>query len=234
MNVDEKRKLVSSYRYWRYEIDFGDDIHAKSEYPMITEEQQKERLHKWNYPKDFFKDKDVLDIGAWDGIYSFLAERQGAASVVALDGYIWNGGEVVYSKRGFDIIKQLLDSKVKDVTMDIMDATPDNLGTFDTILFTGVLYHLQNPMLALQTIRKLMRPNGRILLDTLISRELKLCPFPAMQYHPNRSLADDNSNWWTANVSCIKEMLIECGFEVERDFERSFYEDRHSFYCRAI
>src|SRR5258706_6059935 len=31
----------------------------------------------------------VLDVGAWDGYYSFLAERRGAARVVALDHYVW-------------------------------------------------------------------------------------------------------------------------------------------------
>ena len=33
--------------------------------------------------------KSVLDIGAWDGKFSFEAERAGAARVVALDHYVW-------------------------------------------------------------------------------------------------------------------------------------------------
>ena len=33
--------------------------------------------------------KSVLDIGAWDGWFSFEAERRGAARVVALDRYVW-------------------------------------------------------------------------------------------------------------------------------------------------
>src|SRR5579862_5380212 len=33
--------------------------------------------------------KSVLDIGAWDGYYSFQAERLGARRVVALDHYVW-------------------------------------------------------------------------------------------------------------------------------------------------
>ena len=33
--------------------------------------------------------RSVLDIGAWDGKYSFLAEQEGAARVVALDHYAW-------------------------------------------------------------------------------------------------------------------------------------------------
>src|SRR5205807_7937958 len=34
--------------------------------------------------------KSVLDIGAWDGFFSFAAERAGAARVVALDHYAWS------------------------------------------------------------------------------------------------------------------------------------------------
>src|SRR4051812_20884742 len=33
--------------------------------------------------------KTVLDVGAWDGYYSFLAEQAGAARVVALDRVTW-------------------------------------------------------------------------------------------------------------------------------------------------
>ena len=34
-------------------------------------------------------DAASLDIGAWDGRFSFLAEKAGAARVVALDHYAW-------------------------------------------------------------------------------------------------------------------------------------------------
>jgi tRNA (mo5U34)-methyltransferase len=33
--------------------------------------------------------ESVLDIGAWDGYYSFQAERLGASRMVALDHYVW-------------------------------------------------------------------------------------------------------------------------------------------------
>lgn len=34
--------------------------------------------------------KSVLDIGAWDGYFSFRAEQAGAREVVALDHYVWS------------------------------------------------------------------------------------------------------------------------------------------------
>src|SRR5215469_11279321 len=35
--------------------------------------------------------KSVLDIGAWDGWFSFEAERRGAARVLATDHFCWSG-----------------------------------------------------------------------------------------------------------------------------------------------
>ena len=45
----------------------------------------------WFHPIDLpdLAGKTVLDIGAWDGYYSFQAERLGASGVVALDHYVW-------------------------------------------------------------------------------------------------------------------------------------------------
>src|SRR5687768_7508966 len=34
----------------------------------------------------------VCNVGAWEGFYSFEAERRGAARVVATDSYSWGGG----------------------------------------------------------------------------------------------------------------------------------------------
>jgi len=34
----------------------------------------------------------VLDVGAWDGFYSFEAERRRASRVMAVDKFCWDGG----------------------------------------------------------------------------------------------------------------------------------------------
>lgn len=55
----------------------------------------------------------VLDIGAWDGFFSFECERRGAKRVVASDWFCWQG----VGKRGFEIAREALGSKVEDVTL---------------------------------------------------------------------------------------------------------------------
>ena len=42
--------------------------------------------------------RSVLDVGAYDGYFSFAAERLGAARVVALDHYVWSVDMAAYMR----------------------------------------------------------------------------------------------------------------------------------------
>ncbi len=106
--------------------------------------------------------KDVLDIGAWDGCYTFLAESRGARRVVAIDGC---QGPV--TPRGFQTAKELLSSKAEHHILDVRQM--DRLdGTFDRIFFFGVYYHLEDPYSALQQIFNKLKPGGILLLEGLV------------------------------------------------------------------
>ena len=97
------------------------------------------------------KGLSVLDIGAWDGFFSFECERRGASRVVAADYFSWHGSGWG-TKAGFTLARDVLGSKVEDVDIDVMDLTPERVGTFDLVLFLGVLYHLRHPLLALERV----------------------------------------------------------------------------------
>src|SRR5712692_3071912 len=53
--------------------------------------------------------RSVLDIGAYDGFFSFEAERRGASRVLATDSYEWTGAGTG-SKRGFELARRALGS----------------------------------------------------------------------------------------------------------------------------
>ena len=103
--------------------------------------------------------RTVLDIGAWDGFFSFEAERRGAARVVAADYYAWHGigWGTHQGKAGFTLARECLGSRVEDLDIDVMDLSPERVGTFDVVLFLGVLYHLRHPLLALERIASVTR-----------------------------------------------------------------------------
>jgi len=92
--------------------------------------------------------KTVLDVGAWDGFFSFESERRRAERVLATDSFCWSGEGG--TKAGFELARKVLNSKVEDVEMDVLDLSPENIGTFDIVLFLGVLYHMRRPLLALE------------------------------------------------------------------------------------
>ena len=82
-DLDALRTEVSSIPWW-HSIDLGDGVIT----PGIDDSPRK--LHRLRLPQDL-TGKSVLDIGAWDGFFSFEAERRGASRVLALDSYAWNG-----------------------------------------------------------------------------------------------------------------------------------------------
>ena len=109
----------------------------------------------------------ILDIGANDGFYSFLCESRGAKRILAIDRNqpeltdTYLKGEnvcqydtILKNKRQeerFQVLKKILNSKVDYKIMNVYDLDSIN-ETFDTALFFGVYYHLENPVLAFQKI----------------------------------------------------------------------------------
>ncbi len=150
----------------------------------------------------------VLDVGAWDGFFSFECERRGAARVVAADYYSWHGSGWG-AKAGFELAREALGSRVEDVDVDVMDIAPGTLGTFDLVLFLGVLYHLRHPLLAIEKIAAVTR--GTLILETVV--DLVGLGRPPMAFYPERELNADPTNWWGPNQAAVMGMLKSAGFD---------------------
>src|SRR5262249_50241101 len=101
----------------------------------------------------------VLDIGAWDGYFSFEFERRGA-QVLAIDTYAWDHGALDC----FLFARQHFGSKVEYRRMDVHDLAPEAVGPFDLVFCAGVLYHMRNPLIGLERIRSVTA--GRLILET--------------------------------------------------------------------
>ena len=55
------------------------------------------------------------------------------------------------SKACFQLARRVLQSRVTDMDIDVMEMTPQAVGVFDIVLFLGVLYHLR-PLLTLEKV----------------------------------------------------------------------------------
>jgi hypothetical protein len=75
---------VAAVPYWCHSIDVG---HGVTTPGIKTTAYHANELASLALPD--LRGRTVLDIGAWDGYYSFAAEARGAARVVAGDHFIW-------------------------------------------------------------------------------------------------------------------------------------------------
>jgi tRNA (mo5U34)-methyltransferase len=190
---------VSAIR-WYHSIDLGGGIVT----PGVDDTPY--RLARVGLPASL-AGQSVLDIGAWDGFFSFEAERRGAARVVAADYFSWHG-DGWGRKAGFELARRTLGSRVEDVDIDVMDLSPERLGTFDVVLFLGVLYHLRHPLLALERVASVTR--GTLILETVV--DMVGIRRPVAAFYPGRELNDDPTNWWGPNVTAVEGMLRSVGF----------------------
>ena len=89
-----------------------------------------------------------------------------------------------------------------------MDLRSLSLGTFDLVLFLGVLYHLKHPFYALEMLADAARE--QLVVETHIDANDQ--PRPAMVFYPGSDLNNDATNWWGPNPQCVAAMLRTVGF----------------------
>lgn len=165
----------------------------------------------------------VLDIGCRDGFFAFEAERRGG-EVVALD-------YADLDVTGFSIAARALDSRVQYLVENVYDLDESTHGTFDVILFLGVLYHLRNPLLALDKIRAVHKPGGLLFVETQLAtrREIASHSAPLWEFYPRETLHGDGTNKWSPNMPGLAAIIEECLYRVARTDVRG---DRG--YVRAV
>jgi tRNA (mo5U34)-methyltransferase len=189
---------------WFHRIDLGHGVVTRGE----DETQRKlatirmpARLDGWS----------VLDIGAWDGFFSFEAERRGAARVVAVDPECWRepawGPDGWGTKRPFEFARQALGSSVQDIDLDLQEISPESVGEFDLVLFLGVFYHLPDPWLIVRRAASVCR--RLMIVET--HADLQELRRPAMAFYPGEADGDP-SNWWGPNGPLLEAMLSHEGF----------------------
>jgi tRNA (mo5U34)-methyltransferase len=219
---------------WYHSIDLGDSQITRGAKSAETLEVETQRL---NLP-DTLEGAHVLDIGAWDGYFSFEMERRGAASVTALDSYSWSTDRPRYLKykssvtppevllppdesgcwdpvglpgrAGFDKAREALNSRVKPVVGDFMTIDLDRLGQFDIVLFLGVLYHLKDPFLALKRLRQITR--DVVVIETGVAVLPGWSEERLWLFIEGSELGGDASNWWLPTPTGLLAMCRAAGF----------------------
>jgi tRNA (mo5U34)-methyltransferase len=158
------------------------------------------RIAEFPIPQDLSGQR-ALDIGCWDGWFSFELERRGA-DVVAID--VWDNPR-------FREMHALYNSRVDYRQMDVYELSPAAVGTFDIVLFLGVLYHLKHPLLGLERVCSVTR--GLAAVDSFVQRDnLDLNAQPALKFYETDEFEGQTDNWVAPNLACLAAMCRTAGF----------------------
>jgi tRNA (mo5U34)-methyltransferase len=205
-------RVHSRFRYHSIELPDGSILPG-----LQPIEHLRWRLDLFGLPEDL-RGKRVLDVGAWDGWFSFECERRGA-EVVAVD---------CIPLDTFKEASELIGSKVEYLTLDVNELSARTLGTFDIVLFFGVLYHLRHPLLGLEKAVELS--TGLVLIESfVIPAEKRQIP-AVMEFYESTELGGQVDNWCGPSPECLVSMCRSAGFaQVEL---KDITNQRASVVCR--
>ena len=146
---------------WYHEFDFGNGLHARSHIENVEGVRRIWRFIEGQLDRIDLRGKSVLDIGVWDGYWSFYAERRNARSVLATDDVSQNWA----AGAGVRLARELLDSQI-ELRQDVSIYDLAALGrTFDVILCLGVFYHLRDPLYGFTQIRHCCHRDTVVVLE---------------------------------------------------------------------
>jgi tRNA (mo5U34)-methyltransferase len=190
---------------WCHPIDLGGGLVTRPEWHV--RQRFARRVRFLDLPDDL-TGQSVLDIGAWDGFFSFECERRGAARVLAIDTYAWD----VHGKDGFLLAHSALNSKVESMRLAAEDLDPQVIGQFDLVLFLGVLYHLRSPIGVLDRLRRVTR--GTLVCETHALVPALHARYPLISFFPGDGHESGSRYEFTAipTIECMRQMLAAAGF----------------------
>ncbi len=173
----------------------------------ITIETEWRSDWKWDRLKDHIsslENKTVLDVGCGNGYHSWRMAGAGAKLVIGIDP------SLLFVMQYQAIKKYLTHINVFVLPLRLEDM-PTHLPAFDSIFSMGVLYHRRSPFAHLLELRNLLKPNGELILETLvIPGDENTVLVPTGRY------AQMNNVWFLPSPDAMINWLKKSGFKNPR------------------
>jgi tRNA (mo5U34)-methyltransferase len=239
MNCDALKAKVKAVPFWWHSIELADGVVTPG---VKTSAMLAQELANMRLPD--LHGKSVLDIGAWDGFFSFAAEKLGASKVLALDHYVWSMDipamihywneckekgivpqqyrqmpgmwqpDKLPGKKGFDTASEALNSHVEAMVGDMMEMDVSALGQFDVVFYLGVLYHMHDPFAALKKLAQLTREIAVIESEAIFVPGYADASF--FEFYETNELNGDVNNWWAPTEKALTGLCRAAGFREVR------------------
>ncbi len=204
------REQVEAEPYWFLQMDLGEGVVTPG-----WSNPARDKLPYFGLPKDMTGFR-VLDVGCAEGFFSFEAERRGACEVVSVD----YDPECI---KRFKLCAEALGSKVTHAqVLSVYSLDPAVLGTFDLVMFFGLLYHLEYPLLGIEKVAAMT--TGTLLIQSFTMETSSLTDQSLARFRPHGVISGpkdspihDPTVFWEPNAACIEDMLDHVGLvNIER------------------
>lgn len=219
VNVESIHRRVASVAQWYHRIPLPGGLATPGKHSLPP-------MDGYHVPDDL-TGKRVLDVGAWDGLWTFEALKRGASEVVAIDDgsdMPFIDGEPVEWHAGFDVCREILseyDARYTHCAAHTGTAYElKQYGKFDVVFCFGLLYHLRHPLLGIDCMTEALNPAGELFVETAVCNNYS--PYRGgidkgypddmvMEFYPNDELAGNPTNWWCPTGQCLRAMLESAG-----------------------
>ena len=158
---------------------------------------------KWDRLKNFIAPLDgrnVLDVGCGNGYYALRMREMGARTVIGVD-------PMLLFVMQFLAVQQFQPATNVFVLPLRSDELPDDAQSFDTCFSMGVLYHQRSPLAHLQQLKRLLRPAGQLVLETIfLPGDKSFARTPTDRYARMRNV------WLLPTIAELTTWLQRSGF----------------------
>lgn len=196
--------------HWGHNHDFGSfQLEGKMGYRHIAIPAK--FIDELAVPLLDLKGKRILDIGVWTGGTSLLFSALGA-EVVAIE-------EVKKYCLAVEFLQQAFDLKMLSVhNLSLYDLDSKEFSeAFDYVFFSGVIYHVTDPVIALRIVFNALKDGGKALIETYADRSAD----PIFRYEgptvfgsgTSEDLSRSGWNWFVPSRPALIQMMTDVGFE---------------------
>jgi len=144
--------------------------------------------------------RTVLDVGCGNGYHCFRMLEAGAVRVLGSDSHLPYVGQ-------FWALKHFVPELPVDVLPLALEQWPALDAVFDTVFSMGVLYHARSPMDHLLQLKRLLRPGGELVLESIVVPGER-----GYALTPGERYARMGNVWFVPSVTTMESWLARCGF----------------------
>jgi tRNA (mo5U34)-methyltransferase len=199
--LEDLRAFIESEKDWFHRFEFQGGLTTPGPDPSGI------KLHHLCLPQSL-AGRSVLDLGAYEGYFTYQAEQRGADRVVAVDQYVWQlAGCSAF--RNFKFIREMLRSKSEFVVAPAERSAEILQEQFDVVLFLGVLYHDPKMIEYLENAAALTK--SVCVIETLLDR--LDCDQATAALYDGSEINNDPTNSWAPNLRAMEIILRRAGFQ---------------------